>query len=107
MVVLTPLFNSTQGYSYPGIRWWLRQHHIAAVMPSCKDQPRDEAFDRAAYRRRNLIERVVGWYKEYRALGTRYDKLAVNYVACWIIALSEKLLRKYAQRLQMGLSERT
>ena len=63
-------------------------------------------FDRTAYRRRNLIERVVGWYKEYRALGTRYEKLAVNYVVLWIIAFIEKLLRKYAQKLQTGLSER-
>jgi len=95
-----------KGYSYPGIRRWLRCHHIAAVIPSRKDQPRQEAFDRAAYRRRNLIERVVGWYKEYRALGTRYEKLAVNYVALWIMAIIEKLLRKYAQRFKTGLSER-
>jgi transposase len=95
-----------KGYSYSGIRQWLRRHHIAAVIASRKDQPRDDTFDPVAYRRRNLIERVVGWYKEYRALGTRYEKLAVNYVAFWIIAIIEKLLRKYAQRLQTGLSER-
>jgi transposase len=95
-----------KGYSYPGIRQWLQQHHIVAVIPSRKNQPREEAFDRRAYRSRNLIERVVGWYKEYRALGTRYEKLAVNYVALWILAIIEKLLRKYAQRLQTGLSEK-
>lgn len=95
-----------KGYSYPGCRQWLRRHHIAAVIPTRKDQPREEAFDRAAYRSRNLIERVVGWYKEYRALGTRYDKLAVNYVALWLLAIIDKLLHKYAPRLQMGLSER-
>lgn len=95
-----------KGYSYPGIRQWLRQHPIAAVIPSRKHQPREEIFDRTAYRHRNLIERVVGWYKEYRALGTRYEKLAVNYVALWILAIIEKLLRKYAQRLKTGLSER-
>lgn len=95
-----------KGYSYPGIRQWLRRHHIGAVIPSRKDQPREETFHRAAYRQRNLIERVVGWYKEYRALGTRYEKLAVNYVALWILAIIEKLLRRYAQRLKTGLSER-
>ena len=95
-----------KGYSYSGIRQWLRRHHITAVIPTRKDQPREAAFDRAAYRRRNLIERVVGWYKEYRALGTRYDKLAVNYVAFWLLAIIDKLLRKYAPRLQRGLSER-
>jgi transposase len=95
-----------KGYSDPAIRQWLRQHHLAAIIPSRKDQPQQETFDRPAYRRRNLIERVVGWYKEYRALGTRYEKLAVNYMALWIIAIVEKLLRKYAQRLKTGLSER-
>jgi transposase len=95
-----------KGYSYPAIRQWLQRHHITAVIPTRKDQARQEAFDRPAYRRRNLIERVVGWYKEYRALGTRYEKLAVNYVALWILAILEKLLRKYAARLQPGLSER-
>jgi transposase len=95
-----------KGYSYSGIRGWLRRHHSAAVIPSRKDQPRDDAFDPVAYRRRNLIERVVGWYKEYRALGTRYEKLAVNYVALWMIAIIDKLLHKYAERLQNGLSER-
>ena len=96
-----------KGYSYPTLRRWLPQQHIGAVIPSRKNQPREEAFDRATYRRRNLIERVVGWYKECRALGTRYEQLAVNYVALWIVALIDKLLRKYAQPLPTGLSERT
>jgi len=93
-------------YSSPGIRQGLRRHPMTAVIPTRQAQPQEAAFDRAAYRRRNLLERVVGWYKEYRALGTRYDKLAVNYVAFWILAIIDKLLRKYAPRLQMGLSER-
>ena len=95
-----------KGYSYPAIQQWLQHHHITAVIPARKDQPRQEAFARPTYRRRDLIERVVGWYKEYRALGTRYEKLAVNYVALWIIAIIEKLLRKYAPRLPSTLSER-
>jgi hypothetical protein len=36
---------------------------------------------------------VVGHYKEYRALGTRYEKLAVDYVTLWMIAMIEKLLK--------------
>ena len=70
------------------------------MIPTRKDQPRDESFDREAYRRRSRIEQVVGWYKECRALGTRYDKLAVNYVALWLVAIIEKLLRGYSKRLK-------
>jgi hypothetical protein len=50
---------------------------------------------------------VVGWYKECWALGTRYEKLAVNSVALWIVTLIDKLVRKYEHQLQSGLSERT
>ena len=89
-----------KGYSYPGVRSWLWRHHIEDVIPTRKDQPRDEAFDKRTYRRRNIIERVVGWYKECRALGTRYDKLAVNYVALWMVAIIHRLLRKRRKALQ-------
>jgi transposase len=82
-----------RGYSYPHIRRWSRQHHIEPVIPTRKDQPREESFDKAAYRERNLVERVVGWYKECRALGTRYEKLGVDDVALWMVAMIEKLLQ--------------
>ena len=96
-----------KGYSYPRVRSWLWRHRIEDVIPTRKNQPRDEAFDKATYRRRNIIERVVGWFKECRALGTRYDKLAVNYVALWMVAIIHYLLRKRRKGLQMRLSERT
>jgi hypothetical protein len=49
-----------KGYSYPGIRDWLRRHHIEPVIPTRKNQAREEGFDKACYRQRNIIERVVG-----------------------------------------------
>jgi transposase len=88
-----------KGYSFPGVRAWLRRHHIKPVIPTRKDQPRQEDFDKETYRRRNIIERVVGWFKWCRALATRYDKLAVNYVALWIIANIQYLLRNYLAAL--------
>jgi transposase len=83
-----------RGYSYPHIRRWSRRHHIEPVIPTRKNQPREESFDKVSYRKRNLIERVVGWFKERRALGTRYEKLAVEYVALWMVAMIEKLLQR-------------
>jgi transposase len=96
-----------KGYSYPGIQGWLRRRHIEPVIPTRSDQPREEDFDKASYRRRNVIERAVGWFKWCRALATRYDKLAVNYVALWIIANIQYLLRHYPEPLGVQLSERT
>src|SRR5213082_166339 len=54
--------GADKGYSYPGIRCWLGRHHMGSVIPTRKNQERDESFDRAAYRRRSRIEQVVGWY---------------------------------------------
>src|SRR5262245_9244792 len=96
-----------KGYSYPRIRRWLRRHHIGDVIASRNDQPRDEKFDKASYRKRNLIERVIGWFKGCRALATRYDKLAVNDVALWLVANIHFLLRKRLKWLADGLSETT
>jgi transposase len=94
-----------KGYSYPRIRRWLARRRIGAVIPTRKDQPRDAAFDKASYRQRNLIERVIGWYKECRALATRYEKLAVNYVALWLTAEIHYLLKKRLKYLVSELSE--
>lgn len=81
-----------KGYSYPRIWRWLDRRRIGRVIPTRKDQPRVADFDKAGYRRRNIIERVIGWSKECRRLLTRFEKLAVNYVAFWIIASFVRLL---------------
>lgn len=83
-----------KGYSYPRIRRWCKRRRVEAVIPTRKDQPRDDKFDKATYRRRCVVEQAVGWYKEYRSLGTRYEKLAVNYVAMWLVAIMEKSLHR-------------
>src|SRR3954451_5637645 len=43
-----------RGYSYPEVRDWLDEHDIEAVIPTRKDQPSLESFDKEAYRERNL-----------------------------------------------------
>jgi transposase len=96
-----------KGYSYAKVRTWLERRHIDPVIPTRKDQPRDPDFDKPTYRRRNIIERAIGWFKWCRALATRYDKLAVNYVALWIVANIQYLLRTYPEALGVRLSETT
>jgi len=85
-----------KGYSYPRIRRWLRRHRIGAVIPRRKDQrPGDGRvrFDRDTYKRRAVVEQCVGWLKESRAVGTRFDKLAVNYLATVKLAMIQRYLR--------------
>jgi transposase len=85
-----------RGYSYPRVRRWLRRHGVKAVIPRRKDQRPDDGrvqFDRATYKRRAVVEQCVGWLKEGRAVGTRFDKLAVNYLATVKLAMIQRYLR--------------
>jgi len=85
-----------KGYSYPRIRAWLRRRGIGAVIPRRKDQrPGDgrARFDAGAYKRRAVVEQCVGWLKESRAVATRFDKLAVNYLATVKLAMIQRYLR--------------
>jgi len=73
-----------KGYSYARCRRLLRQRGIPHIIPERADQRarratkpgRKPAFDKAAYRRRNVVERCVNRLKQFRALATRYDKTA-------------------------------
>lgn len=70
-----------KGYSDPRIRDYLRRRRIEAVIPTRSDQRADPRFDRQMYRRRNVVERCVGWLKENRRLGTRHEKIAISFTA--------------------------
>jgi transposase len=85
-----------KGYSYRRVRDWLRCHAIRAVIPRRKDQRPDDGryhFDRSAYRRRCTIEQCTGWLKECRRIATRFEKLAVNFLAMVHLAMIERYLR--------------
>ena len=89
-----------KGYSYPRIRRWLRRRGIKAVIPRRSDQRPDDGrvkFDRDAYKRRAVVEQCVGWLKECRAVATRFDKLAVNYLATVKLAMIQRYLRLLAR----------
>ena len=76
-----------KGYSSPTARGRLRRRHIRAVIPSKSNQRRQPNFDRAAYRRRNLVERLVNRLKQFRRIATRYEKRAANYLAMVTIGM--------------------
>ena len=87
-----------KGYSYPRIRAWLRQHKIEAVIPQRSDQQemhrgRPLKFDKEAYRQRSIIERCIGWLKECRRIGTRFEKLAINFLAMVKLAIIQRYLK--------------
>ncbi len=86
-----------KGYSHPRIRRYLRGRGLRAVIPRRKGQrPGDRRgkFDRDTHRRRNVVERCVGWLKGDRRLGTRHEKLAVNFLAFAQLAVIRLCLNK-------------
>ena len=44
-------------------------------------------FDRAAYRLRNRVERLINRLKQFRRIATRYEKRAANYLAMLTIGM--------------------
>jgi transposase len=86
-----------KGYSYPRCRRFLRRRGIGHVIPERKDQReqrqakggaggRAPRFEKAVYRLRSWAERGVNRLKQWRAIATRYEKRAHNYLALVQIA---------------------
>lgn len=50
-------------------------------------------FDRETYRQRSAIENCVGWMKECRRIATRFEKLALNFLAMLKLVIIQRYLR--------------
>ena len=72
-----------KGYSVEKLRDWLRAQKIEPVIPHKNNEKArwdpNVKFDKETYRGRCVVEQCVGWLKENRRIGTRFEKLAVNF----------------------------
>ncbi len=59
----------------------LAQREITAVIPPKANRKVQRECDYALYCERNLVERFFNKLKHFRAIATRYDKLARNFLA--------------------------
>ena len=94
--VLPRWLAGDKAYSAKRIRQWLAERWIEPVIAKQKGErvPGDENdFDKATYRRRGVIEQCIGWLKECRALATRFEKLAVNFLGTIRLAMILRYLR--------------
>ena len=86
-----------KAYSSRANRVGLRARRIRHTIPERDDQKahrarrgarggRPPTFDKARYRQRNQVERLMNRRKQFRAVATRFDKLAVRYQATIAVA---------------------
>lgn len=88
--------SGDKGYRANWIDEYLLQRSIQPVIPSKDDENRGNRpveFDRTVYRRRNIIERLIGWLKESRRIFARFDKTAKNFGGFIKMAFIQRFLR--------------
>lgn len=81
-----------KGYSSEKNRQFLRRRGIESVIARKTNEPREEHFDKQKYRRRNIVERAIGWLKINRRVATRYEKNALHYLAVVKIAILRQFI---------------
>lgn len=58
----------------------LKAQHCEAVIPPKANRKEQRSYDKALYKDRHLIENFFAKLKHYRAIATRYDKLAESFL---------------------------
>ena len=76
------------GYTGRRHRAYCRRRGSRHTIARLRTEHRTGPFDRAVYRLRNRIERLINRCKQFRSLATRYDKRAHSYRALWVIAMT-------------------
>ena len=85
-----------KGYRADWIDEYLLSLEITPVIPSKINEDRNArpvTFDKTAYRDRNIVERLIGWLKEYRRVFSRYEKTAKNFAGMIRMAFIQRYLR--------------
>ena len=66
----------------------LQAQDCQVVIPSKSNRIKPREYDRHLYKARHLIENFFAKLKQYRAIATRYDKTAVNFLGSIYLASS-------------------
>jgi transposase len=74
-------FLADKAYDADRLLLALEQRGIKPVIPPKANRLVQRPCDFALYRERNLVERFFNILKHFRAIATRYDKLARNFLA--------------------------
>ena len=70
----------------------LNGRNIIPVIPSKANKKEPREYDKHIYKERHLIETFFQKLKQYRAIATRYDKIAQNFLGAIFLAASVILM---------------
>lgn len=85
-----------KGYRAEWIDTYLLELGMTPVIPSKENEDSDARqveFDRALYRKRNIVERAIGWLKEFRRVFSRFEKSAKNFGGMIRLAFIQRYMR--------------
>jgi transposase len=84
LLAVTPApqcFIADKAYDADDVREFLAERGTRVVISPMPTRKHFPAFDPVTYRQRNVIERAFCRLKDWRAVATRYDKTARNFLA--------------------------
>lgn len=84
-----------RAYDNDAIRKFVADRGAWANIPLMPNRKQSFAFSSFLYRERNLVERFFNKIKHFRAVATRYEKLAENFLALVKLASIRIWLRNY------------
>ena len=85
-----------KGFRADWIDEYLLELGMIPVIPSKENEDRAARaveFDREAYRRRSIVECLIGWLKECRRIFSRFEKTAKNFGGMIKMAFIQRYLR--------------
>jgi transposase len=89
--------SGDKGYRAEWIDHYLLELGIKPVIPSKANEDKSARkieFDSDLYRQRNIIERSIGWLKEFRRIFSRFEKSAKNFGGMIRLGFIQRYMRK-------------
>lgn len=77
----SPILHGDKAYDSNAIRRLIEARGVMPNIPPKVNRRWKNCFSPYLYRDRNAIERMFCRLKDFRRIATRYDRLAVNYLA--------------------------
>lgn len=77
-----------KAYDADWLLHYLDSEEIEAVIPPKNNRKTQRAYNRAAYKGRNVIERTINRIKDYKKIATRYEKTTASFASlCFMAAI--------------------